>query len=374
MSTHITSTPEIDSLIRANSPVAIGVSGGKDSDAAAFATVDHLDRLGHTGPRVLIHSDLGRVEWSESLPQCERLAARLGLELIVVRRASGDMMDRWLTRWSNNVARYAALECVKVILPWSTASMRFCTSELKTAIICRELVKRFPNSTILSVAGIRREESPNRAKAEPMKRQNKLTSKTHASQGFDWLPILDWTLDEVIGLHDERQFPLHEAYRTNSRVSCAFCILGSQADLLASTMWAEHHDLYREMVALEIDSSFAFQDSGWLADLAPHLLTTTMRQQLISAKVAAARRIELESQIPAHLLYEKGWPKVMPTLSEARMLADVRRGVAQALGLTIEYTESNAIRARYAELMTQAGYPLLEYRGPAVLQQNAMFV
>src|SRR5581483_2926625 len=98
----------------------------------------------HRGPRVLIHSDLGRVEWGDSLPQCERLAAHLGLELIVVRRQAGGLMERWQTRWANNVARCAALECVKLILPWSTASMRFCTSELKTAIICRELVQRFP--------------------------------------------------------------------------------------------------------------------------------------------------------------------------------------------------------------------------------------
>jgi hypothetical protein len=32
---HITTTPHIDSLINAGSPVAIGVSGGKDSDVAA---------------------------------------------------------------------------------------------------------------------------------------------------------------------------------------------------------------------------------------------------------------------------------------------------------------------------------------------------
>lgn len=126
---HITTTEHIDELIRAGSPVAIGVSGGKDSDAAAIATVAHLDALGHTGPRVLIHSDLGRVEWLESLPQCQRLADFLNLELIVVRRKSGDMMDRWLTRWANNVERYTNLQCVKVILPWSTASMRFCTND-----------------------------------------------------------------------------------------------------------------------------------------------------------------------------------------------------------------------------------------------------
>src|SRR6185436_7405469 len=108
----IATTSEITALLGAHAPVAIGVSGGKDSDAAAFATIEYLDQLGHSGPRLLIHSDLGRTEWRESLPQCERLAERLGVDLVVVRRQAGDMMDRWLTRWANNVERYCALECV----------------------------------------------------------------------------------------------------------------------------------------------------------------------------------------------------------------------------------------------------------------------
>lgn len=373
MTPTITTTNQVDHLIRAGSPVAIGVSGGKDSDAAAFATIDYLNQLGHTGPRVLIHSDLGRVEWSESLPQCERLAARLGLELIVVRRQAGDMMDRWLTRWANNVARYANLECVKVILPWSTASMRFCTSELKTAIICRELIKRFPSSTILSAAGIRREESPNRAKAPIARPQPRLTSAAHSTSGLDWLPILDWTLDDVLTLHHERGFPLHEAYATNSRVSCMFCILASRADLAATTTWAQSHALYREMVDLEITSTFAFQDSGWLGDLAPRLLSDAQRVGLASAKRRAAERERIEAQIPAHLLYTKGWPTCMPSLAEARLLAEVRRDVAETLDLDIRYTQADAIRARYAELMTDAGRELREYDGPPAMQQQYLF-
>lgn len=98
-----------------------------DSDACAIALNKHRNAIGHTGPRILVHSDLGRIEWAESLPQCERLAAHLGWELLVVRRQAGDMMDRWQGRWQNNVARYIDLSCVKMILPWSTPSMRCCT-------------------------------------------------------------------------------------------------------------------------------------------------------------------------------------------------------------------------------------------------------
>lgn len=140
----VATTAEVDSALKAKCAVAIGVSGGKDSAAAALRVIDYLDALEHQGPRILIHSHLGRVEWPQSLPTCERLAERLRLVLIVVRREAGDLLDRWRVRWVNNVRRYADLSCVKLILPWSTASMRFCTSEMKTAIIGRDLVRRFP--------------------------------------------------------------------------------------------------------------------------------------------------------------------------------------------------------------------------------------
>lgn len=192
-------TPEITSALENGAAVAIGVSGGKDSAATALATVDYLEHAGHRGPRVLIHGDLGRVEWPQSLPACQRLALRLGLELMVVRRATGDLVDRWRARWENNVRRYAELSFVKLILPWSTASMRFCTSELKTSIICRALVQRFAGGTILSATGIRRQESPNRAKTPVANPQPKLASASRRTQGLDWHPILDWTAQQVFG-------------------------------------------------------------------------------------------------------------------------------------------------------------------------------
>jgi len=116
---------------------------------------------------------------------------------MVVRRDRGDLLDRWQVRWENNVRRYAELSCVKLIMPWSTASMRFCTSELKTAVISRALVDRFPDQMILSASGIRRQESPNRARAPVAKVQPKLHSVSRRTSGLDWHPILDWTTQQV---------------------------------------------------------------------------------------------------------------------------------------------------------------------------------
>lgn len=137
----VATTPEIDRLLAAHAPVAIGVSGGKDSTAVTFATNAHLDRIGHTGPRVLVHADLREVEWADSLPSCQRLAEHLGLQLIVVSRRQGGMMQRWEQRWRDNLRRWLSLSCVKLILPWSTPAMRYCTSELKVQQITADLVR-----------------------------------------------------------------------------------------------------------------------------------------------------------------------------------------------------------------------------------------
>src|ERR1044071_8732643 len=181
-SREIAVAPDVTEALKDGATVAIGGAGGNDSAAAAFATTDYLNEMGHQGPRILIHSDLGRVEWRQSLSVCEGLAEHVGLNLMVVRRDRGDLLDRWHVRWENNVRRYAELSCVKLIMPWSTASMRFCTSELKTSIICRALVQRFPGQTILSATGIRRQESPNRAKAPVAKQQPKLASASRRTQ------------------------------------------------------------------------------------------------------------------------------------------------------------------------------------------------
>ena len=69
------------------------------------------------------------------------------------------------------------------------------------------------------------------------------------------------------------------------------------------------------------------------------------------AKERAAQRQAAEAEIPAHLLYEAGWPVCMPTPAEARHLASVRRRVAEAVSLQLQCTDAEAVSARYGELI-----------------------
>jgi hypothetical protein len=223
---------------------------------------------------------------------------------------------------------------------------------LKTAVICSELVRRFPHQTILSVSGIRREESASRAGAPIARPQPKLTNVTRGTSGLDWHPIIEWRLRDVLGYLERNRFPLHEAYTVygSSRVSCAFCVLGAARDLAAAARCAEKHDVDRDLVHLEIESTFPFQEGHWLGDIAPTLLSDQIRDEFAGAQRRAQARERAESRIPEHLLYECGWPQRVPSWAEARLLAEVRTDVATAVGIVVGFTEPAAIVARYEEL------------------------
>lgn len=349
MPTAISTSTEIDALLAAAAPVAIGISGGKDSQAAALATAAHLNRISHRGPRVLVHADLGVVEWSESLPVCERLAAHLGIELIVVRRAAGDLMDRWEARWASSIRRYANLETVTLVPPWSTPAMRFCTSELKTHVITAELKRRFPGRTFVNVTGIRRQESAARARGT-------IASADGSGRFWTWRPISDWTVDQVFESIAAAGLAPHEAYGKfgMSRVSCCFCIMSNAADLAAAAAVPETHEIYRRMVDLEIASSFGFQNSRWLGEVAPEILTEAQRHGLAASKLRAVTRIAAEARISKGMLYVKGWPTRMLTDAEAEVLSDVRKIVSAAIGFAADHLDVPAIHRRYSELMTAA--------------------
>lgn len=140
--------------------------------------------------------------------------------------------------------------------------MRFCTSEMKAAVISSELKKRFKDQDIINVTGIRRQESAGRKKAPIAKEDSRLRRRKAA--GLTWNPIIEWSTDKVFSSIYDHGLEPHEAYTKYgmSRVSCVFCIMSSKADLVASTTCPDNHEVYRAMVGLECDSTFAFQSAG----------------------------------------------------------------------------------------------------------------
>lgn len=229
--------------------------------------------------------------------------------------------------------------------------MRFCTSEMKTHLISSALRKRFPQGDIINVTGIRRQESKNRSKMPVWAPNTALTRK--AGVGVTWNAIIDWPVQDVVHAIHDAGLELHEAYTKYgaSRVSCAYCIMSSEADLVASAACEDNHEPYIRMVELEVRSSFAFQGSRWLSDVAPHVLPASLRSQAQEAKAIALQRQVIEAEIPQHLLYASGWPTCLPTRSEAELLARVRRQVSSLLGIHAQFVDANSVHDRYAELL-----------------------
>lgn len=229
--------------------------------------------------------------------------------------------------------------------------MRFCTSELKVAPITSALKKRFPRHTIINVSGIRRQESSKRSRMPVAAVEPRLQRVDFP--GATWNPIIEWTVDDVLAEIRASGLALHDAYIRygSSRVSCAFCIMSSAQDLFAATTCTDNLNVYRAMVELESHSSFAFQGTRWLADVAPHLLSPELRDRIERAKNTARLRQTIEAEIPDHLLYTKGWPTSMPTVEEANLIAGVRERVSELLDLNAGHTTGDSVRARYAALL-----------------------
>lgn len=228
--------------------------------------------------------------------------------------------------------------------------MRFCI-ELKSAVIASNLKRRFKGQEIVNVTGIRREESAGRQKAPISKVDPRL--KQRGAAGLVWNPIIEWSVGDVFQAIARRGLELHEAYTRYgmTRVSCAFCIMSSAGDMVASTTCPDNHSIYRTMVELEATSTFGFQSGKWLGDVAPHLLGDQLQHRLERAKHAARAREMAEARIPAGLEYQQGWPTRMPTRDEANVLADVRRSVCTAVGIEGRCLEAQEVLARYEELL-----------------------
>ena len=232
------------------------------------------------------------------------------------------------------------------------------TSELKVKVICSELRRRFKGQTILNCSGIRRAESPKRKLAKIAKPQPELgkPGRRDGTRGLDWNPIIEWSHLDVYAYLAAKDFALHEAYTkySSSRVSCIYCIMSKWDDLVASSTCPDNHDVYREMVGLEVDSTFAFQGATWLGDVAPHLLDLDTYQRLQFAKDRAAIRAGAEAWLPEHLLFEDGWPNIMPTPDEAEKIAAMRRSVAEAVRITgMQCLTGPEVSARYAQLIAE---------------------
>lgn len=217
-------------MLDAGALFVVSHSAGKDSQAMLVKLRD----MGVPESQMLIvHADLGDVEWAGNVDHIKRYAGTIPVITAVAKTNFWDMVER------------------RQMFP--SPSQRQCTSDLKRGPINREVrryLKAHPefDGRIVMCMGLRAQESAARAKKQPV-----TYSASNSKAGrtwYEWMPILDWTEDQVFtAIRDAGEEP-HYAYGLGmSRLSCCFCIMASKNDLIVSAK--ANPALYRRYVETE---------------------------------------------------------------------------------------------------------------------------
>lgn len=262
--------------------IAVSSSGGKDSQVSLHEVAMQAEAAGVLGRVVVIHSDLGRVEWEGTGELAKRQAARYGVRFMVVSRIGqvstgrgaiyakgevfGDLLD-YTERRAKNL-KDAGSDAPS----WPSNTSRFCTSEFKRGPIQKaftQLAKEWKTASgetracrILDVQGLRAQESAARAKRTPI-----TIRKDNRNQFvMTWLPIFDWTESQVWATIKSNGLESHRAYELGMpRLSCAFCIFASRDALMLAGI--ANPELLAEYVGVEERTGHTFKADSSLADI-----------------------------------------------------------------------------------------------------------
>ena len=179
--------------------ILVNSSAGKDSQAMLTVVNEMTVAQGIQNRLVVVHADLGRVEWQGTKELAEEQARHYGNRFETVTRPQGDLLVQIEQRG---------------MFPSSQA--RFCTSDHKTHQIYKVMTKLVAELKldrpvkILNCLGIRAQESPERAKKNPYKFDT--TASNSKREVMTWMPIFDWSVEQVWETIRRSGVRHHEAY------------------------------------------------------------------------------------------------------------------------------------------------------------------
>lgn len=242
--------------------IIINSSAGKDSQAMLDYVVELADQQGYYRKNlIVVHCDLGRVEWQGTKELAREQAECYGLRFEVVARKQ-DLLDHIEQRG---------------MFPSSTT--RYCTSDHKRGqagkvitMMSRE-VQGFRGSRrhvqILNCMGFRSQESPARA-AKPQIEINERAS-CNSRTVTQWLPIHDWNEEQVWERIRQSGVRHHYAYDLGMpRLSCCFCIFAPKAALILAGK--ANPELLDQYVQVEKKINHTFRKDLALAEIQEAIL------------------------------------------------------------------------------------------------------
>lgn len=250
--------------------IVINSSAGKDSQAMMDYVTELARAQGVEDRIIVVHADLGRVEWKGTKELFERQAAHYGHQTVIVSRMGKVCPGRGKSRHfrpldgRENALTYEEGEVYGDILDyvarrgkWPSPTNRWCTADFKTAPV-RQLLTALAKQTredtgikqprILNCLGMRGDESPKRKGMAPFELEKQATSG--AKHVDRWLPIHDWTVEQVWERIRASGVEHHEAYdKGMPRLSCCFCIMANKSALLVAGK--NNPELLADYVAVE---------------------------------------------------------------------------------------------------------------------------
>lgn len=257
--------------------VAVSSSGGKDSVVSLDVVAELLREMGMLDKLVVIHADLGEMEWPGTKVLAKRQADRYGARFEVVSRIGGVAAKTGKTYEKGEVFG-DILDYTRHRGMWPDAGARFCTSEFKRGPIGRvftKLVGEWRSSRglnprgrkggvcrIVDVMGLRGEESPKRKK-RPVFEVRKDNGRVHIDT---WLPIKDWLTTHVWAHIERRELESHPAYVLGMpRLSCVFCVFAPKAALVLAGK--ANPELLRKYVEVEKEIDHRFRNDMAIAEV-----------------------------------------------------------------------------------------------------------
>ena len=213
-------------------------SGGKDSQAA----LAQLVRMGLKDKIVIVHSNLGDMEWEHMTPWIKDNS--FGCPVYEV-QAEEDFF-----------------QMARRVGKMPSGMMQFCTDTLKTQPIkqfIHDYMYKHGFKTAINATGMRAEESKRRANKLPFTlSKGKGTSgmtmpKKHPEHTiWDYMPIFGYDVDEVFQEIDMAGQKPHRVYKMGfSRLSCVFCVNGRMEEHKKAARLRPN--LARKMAKLERD-------------------------------------------------------------------------------------------------------------------------
>ncbi len=219
--------------------ILVNSSAGKDSQAMLDVIVEQARAEGVMDRVVVVHCDLGRVEWAGTRELAEKQAKHYGLRFEVVSRPQGDLLTQVEQRGM-----------------WPSSAARYCTSDHKRGQV-RVLLTKLTNEVwaragrqarILNCMGLRAQEGRERAKKVPF--QFDAGASNGRRHVDNYLPIFTWTVEQVWARIKASGVAYHQAYDLGmERLSCVFCVFASKTDLMVAGK--HNRELLAEYVAVE---------------------------------------------------------------------------------------------------------------------------